>query len=56
MEDTLGVKNPTKTQIMIIASPVGPYYPSGFSPISLSCATESIRSADKGTGSYKIGG
>eukprot|EP00919_Chromeraceae_sp_WS-2016_P020175 GHVR01048048.1.p1 GENE.GHVR01048048.1~~GHVR01048048.1.p1 ORF type:complete len:120 (+),score=6.82 GHVR01048048.1:370-729(+) len=39
-----------------MGSPVGPYYPTGFSPISLSCAIGSIRSAPKGTGSYKIGG
>lgn len=39
-----------------MASPVGSYYASGFKPISLYCATDSIRSAPLGTGSYKIGG
>ena len=55
-DDSLGVKKPEKTQISIVASPVGPYYATGFKPISLYCATESIRSAPKGTGAYKIGG
>lgn len=36
--------------------PVGPYYSTGYKPISLSCATKTIRSAPKGTGSFKIGG
>lgn len=39
-----------------MAGPVGPYYPTGFKPISLSCATDTIRSAPKGTGAFKIGG
>lgn len=39
-----------------MSSPVGSYYASGFKPISLYCATDSIRSAPMGTGSYKIGG
>ena len=39
-----------------MSSPVGSYYASGFKPISLYCATDSIRSAPLGTGSYKIGG
>lgn len=56
MEESLGVKSPEKSQLMILAGPVGPYYPSGFNPISLSCATETVRSSHKGTGSFKIGG
>jgi branched-chain amino acid aminotransferase len=39
-----------------MSSPVGSYYASGFKPISLYCATDSVRSAPLGTGSYKIGG
>ena len=41
---------------MIVTSPVGPYYATGFKPISLFCATDSIRSAPKGTGAFKLGG
>lgn len=36
--------------------PVGPYYPTGFKPISLSCSINTIRSAPGGTGTYKVGG
>lgn len=39
-----------------MGGPVGPYYPTGFKPISLSCRVDTIRSAPKGTGAYKIGG
>ena len=55
-DDALGVKKPEKTKIVITMSPVGPYYATGFKPISLYCATEAIRSAPKGTGNAKIGG
>ena len=56
VDDALGVKKPDKTKMMIVLSPVGPYYATGFKPISLFCATGDIRSAPKGTGGYKIGG
>jgi hypothetical protein len=39
-----------------MGGPVGPYYPTGFLPISLSCGVGTIRSAHKGTGAFKIGG
>lgn len=55
-DEALGVKRPDKSKLLIMTGPVGPYYPTGFKPISLSCATETIRSAPKGTGSYKLGG
>jgi branched-chain amino acid aminotransferase len=47
MEEALGVKSPEKSQILAVAGPVGPYYATGFKPISLFCATETIRSAPK---------
>lgn len=56
MENSLGVKSPGESQIMIVSSPVGPYYPTGFNPISLLCDTQNIRSAPGGTGSFKLGG
>jgi branched-chain amino acid aminotransferase len=39
-----------------MGGPVGPYYPTGFKPVSLYCSEDTIRSAPKGTGAYKIGG
>ena len=55
MENTLGVKEPHSSQIFVVCSPTGPYYPSGFEPISLYCETESIRSAPLGSGCFKMG-
>ena len=40
---------------MVICSPVGPYFPHGFKPISLYGTTEYIRAAPGGTGAYKLG-
>jgi len=56
VNDTLGVKKPEKSKLFVMGGPVGPYYPTGFKPISLSCRVDTIRSAPKGTGAYKIGG
>lgn len=56
MDDALGVKKPDKTRLMIMACPVGPYYATGYKPISLYCSNDNIRAAPKGTGHYKIGG
>ena len=56
MENSLGIKSPSKTRLMLVASPVGPYYPTGFNPISVSCDLKHIRAAPGGTGGYKVGG
>lgn len=56
MEETLGIKKAAKSRLLIMGGPVGPYYPTGFKPVSLSCMISAIRSAPRGTGSFKIGG
>lgn len=56
MENSLGVKSPGGSKLMVLGSPVGPYYPSGFTPISLACSDGNIRSAPGGTGAFKVGG
>ena len=56
MENSLGIKSPSKSRLMLVASPVGPYYPTGFNPISVSCDLHHIRAAPGGTGGYKVGG
>lgn len=56
LENSLGVKSPHGSQILVVGSPVGPYYPTGFKSISLTCSTHYMRSAPKGTGGFKIGG
>jgi len=55
-DNALGVHSPDRSKLLVMTGPVGPYYPTGFKPISLYCATQTIRSAPKGTGAYKIGG
>jgi branched-chain amino acid aminotransferase len=52
---TLGVKSATDGLLYIIVSPVGPYYPTGFKPVSLWACPEYCRAAPGGTGAFKIG-
>ncbi|KAF8350282.1 branched-chain amino acid aminotransferase II [Amanita rubescens] len=51
----IGVSPPTDALLFVICSPVGPYYPKGFKPVSLYGTTEYIRAAPGGTGAYKLG-
>ena len=50
------MKKPDKTKMIIMGSPVGPYYATGYKAISLYCTDDFIRAAPKGTGHYKVGG
>ena len=56
LEESLGVKGPNASELLIVASPVGPYYPKGFNPISLSCNESYVKSAPGGTGGHNVGG
>jgi len=51
----IGVTPPNEALLFVICSPVGPYYPTGFKPVSLMATTEYIRAAPGGTGGYKLG-
>lgn len=51
----IGVNPPTEAMLFVICSPVGPYYPQGFKPVSLYGTTEYIRAAPGGTGAFKLG-
>ena len=55
-EPGLGVKPSRQYLFFIILSPVGPYFSSGFSPISLWVSREYTRAAVGGTGDAKAGG
>ena len=55
-EPGLGVKPSRQYLFFIILSPVGPYFSSGFSPISLWVSRLYSRAADGGTGESKAGG
>jgi branched-chain amino acid aminotransferase len=56
IEPGLGVKPSRQYLFFIILSPVGPYFSSGFSPISLWVSREYTRAGDGGTGDAKAGG
>ena len=56
MDNTLGLKAVKKCKLYVILSPVGPYYPRGFVPVSLYCDTQVVRAWPKGFGDKKIGG
>lgn len=52
---TLGVGPPGSALLYVIASPVGPYYPTGFKAISLEATTYAIRAWPGGVGDAKLG-
>ncbi|WBW75455.1 branched chain amino acid aminotransferase Eca39 [Schizosaccharomyces osmophilus] len=52
----LGVHHCENAMIYVIASPVGPYYSSGFKAIRLCCSEGAVRAWPGGTGQYKLGG
>ncbi|KAF8641060.1 hypothetical protein AX17_000704 [Amanita inopinata Kibby_2008] len=51
----IGVSPPSEAMLFVICSPVGPYYPRGFKPISLHGTIDYVRAAPGGTGSFKLG-
>lgn len=52
---SLGVGPSDEILLFVIASPVGPYYASGWKPISLLSSTKDVRAWPGGTGSHKLG-
>lgn len=51
----LGVGASTEILLFVIMSPVGPYYKTGFKPVSLLATTEHVRAWPGGTGAFKLG-
>ncbi|KAK9899727.1 putative branched-chain-amino-acid aminotransferase 2 [Cystobasidium minutum MCA 4210] len=51
----LGVGASTDVLLFVICSPVGPYYKTGFKPVSLLATTTDVRAWPGGTGGYKLG-
>ncbi|KAG0143647.1 hypothetical protein CROQUDRAFT_660997 [Cronartium quercuum f. sp. fusiforme G11] len=51
----LGVSPSTDVMLFVICSPVGPYYKTGFKPVSLLASTEYVRAWPGGTGAFKLG-
>ncbi|PYH41816.1 branched-chain amino acid aminotransferase, cytosolic [Aspergillus saccharolyticus JOP 1030-1] len=54
-QKTLGVGPPGSALLFVIASPVGPYYPTGFKAISLEATNYAVRAWPGGVGDKKLG-
>ncbi|KAI6250248.1 Branched-chain-amino-acid aminotransferase [Erysiphe necator] len=54
-QSTLGVGAPSSALLFVIASPVGPYYPTGFKAISLEATDYAVRAWPGGVGDKKLG-
>lgn len=52
---SLGVSTPDKALLYVIASPVGPYYSTGFKPVSLEATDYAVRAWPGGVGDKKLG-
>jgi len=52
---TLGIGPPGSALLYVIASPVGPYYPTGFKAISLEATDYAVRAWPGGVGDTKLG-
>ncbi|RYP15146.1 hypothetical protein DL765_005885 [Monosporascus sp. GIB2] len=54
-QKTLGVNPPGSALLYVIASPVGPYYPTGFRAVSLEATDYAVRAWPGGVGDKKLG-
>jgi branched-chain amino acid aminotransferase len=54
-QPTLGVAPPGSALLFVIASPVGPYYPTGFKAVSLEATDYAVRAWPGGVGDKKLG-
>lgn len=52
----VGVKPATEYMVVMLVTPVGPYFKDGFKPTKICLSREHDRVAPKGTGSIKVGG
>ena len=52
----VGVKPATEYMVIMLVTPVGPYFKEGFKPTKVCLSREYDRVAPKGTGSIKVGG
>lgn len=54
-EATLNVAGPNRALLYVIASPVGPYYPTGFKAVRLEATDYAVRAWPGGVGNKKLG-
>jgi branched-chain amino acid aminotransferase len=52
----VGVKPADEYLFLILATPVGPYFKSGFNPVKVCIMRDYDRAAPQGTGAFKVGG
>lgn len=52
---SLGVSTPDRALLFVIASPVGPYYSTGFKPVALEATDYAVRAWPGGVGNFKLG-
>lgn len=52
----VGVKPASEYTVIMLVTPVGPYFKTGFKPCKVCLSREYDRVAPKGTGAYKVGG
>jgi branched-chain amino acid aminotransferase len=54
-EPTLGVSQSKTASLFVLTGPVGPYFPTGFKPVSLMADPQYVRAWKGGSGGYKMG-
>lgn len=54
-ENSLGVRKANSAMLFVIASPCGPYFPTGFKAVSLYCDEQNVRAWPGGVGNKKMG-
>ncbi len=54
-QQTIGIGPPGSALLFVIASPVGPYYPTGFKAVSLEATDYAVRAWPGGVGNMKLG-
>jgi len=54
-ESFVGVRASRRAELVVIASPAGPYFPRGLAPVSIWVSPDQHRAADGGTGAAKGG-
>lgn len=55
LTNKLGLQTPDHTLLFVTASPSGPYFKGGLTPVSLKIETEAVRAWPGGTGDAKVG-
>ena len=55
LQESLGVNPSDDALLYVITGPVGPYYPTGFKPVTLLADPKFVRAFKGGCGAFKMG-